>query len=117
MRLVPPIRLDSEVFLATDVGDFRGPLRVLRPPDLATNAEFQNSTGKPVVVNGRDTSKSNKGLGVILTNLVGIRDGGLLKACPKCKSVKPLQEFGDAGRRMEDGEHRDQSNCNKCRQQ
>lgn len=118
MRIVYPIKSDKPFFVKDAAGNLHERTQVTKA-DLAKNTMFFNRRGLPTKIRGRDSSQKNEGLGAIVTNLVGLGNGDLLKRCPradKCPGgeVKNQSEFGEEGR-ITRGVFRDQSHCNTCR--
>lgn len=113
MRIVYPVKIDKSFYIKDAAGALQERTKITRA-DLAKTVEFFNRRGVPTKIKGHDSSQKNGGLGAIMTNLVGIANGDLLKECPDCGEVKSQSEFGEEGRTTR-GKFRDQSYCNSCR--
>lgn len=113
MLIVYPVKSD-EPFYVKDAAGTLHKMTEITKADLAKNTKFFDSAGVPLKIRGHDSSQKNDGRGAIVTNLVGIDSGDLLKECPDCGEVKNQSEFGEEGR-ITRGKFRDQSQCKECR--
>lgn len=111
MELSYPIRLQGKLFRREPSGQ-REPIRFIQRRDLGFTFDLVDAAGEPTLAKGRDSSGANGGQGVLVSRLVGVRPGFLLKSCPRCARERPLESFG---LRLIEGELRDQSYCSDCR--
>ena len=97
MELSYPIRLEPKVFRRDAAGQ-REPIRYVQRRDLGFSFDLVDSAGNLALAQGRDSSGANAGKGVLISRLVGVRPGFLLKRCPRCAQDRPIVRCQGEGR-------------------
>lgn len=110
MALTFPIKLDHQIILRDEEGDFFK-VNVLEVWHLEKNYFFEDERGNGLIVSGYDSSIENDGRGLRVTNLHYIKNGIVFKRCPSCERS---YSFGSYSTRSTN-ERRDQSDCEGCR--